>query len=138
MGHPHYQYMYMHSNRLMMVGLPRDHFIFQQGYKITRVEVIYTHGEGLDVKGKKKRGGLKVETEKPFCRLSLESGQEVLVMGGIWGSVIEVNQRVVDRPALLHEDPEGEGFLALINAGHHADKKIDRKYLDQAAYASRE
>jgi hypothetical protein len=43
------------------------------------------------VKGKKKRGGLKVETDKVFCKIELEDGSSLNVMGGIWGAVIEVN-----------------------------------------------
>jgi hypothetical protein len=35
------------------------------------------------------------------------------------------------------DDPEGEGYLAIINAGIYADKKIDKKYISHDTYINR-
>ena len=39
----------------------------------------------------------------------------------ISGAIVEINQRLVDNPELVNNDPYGEGWLVKIEAHHHED-----------------
>ncbi len=53
------------------------------------------------------------------------------VIAPVSGEVIEVNERVVDEPELVNEDPYGEGWLARVRV---SDPSEMESLLDAAGY----
>jgi glycine cleavage system H protein len=52
---------------------------------------------------------------------------------GVSGTVVEVNDKVVEDPSLINEDPQGDGWLLRIEAGNPSelDKLMSREDYDQ-------
>ncbi|RKO67654.1 glycine cleavage system protein GcvH [Desulfofundulus salinus] len=77
------------------------------------------------------KGG-EIVAGEPFGRLeSVKSVSDVIAP--VSGTVLEVNERVVDRPDLVNQDPYGEGWLILVQMSSSAEIE---QLLDAAEYAT--
>ncbi len=66
---------------------------------------------------KLKPAGAKVKKLKPFG--SIEAGKYIgPLRAPVGGDIVEVNQKVIDDPSLVHTDPFGEGFFVVIEASN--------------------
>ncbi|MDQ0285530.1 glycine cleavage system H protein [Desulfofundulus luciae] len=75
--------------------------------------------------------GDEIVAGEPFGRLeSVKSVSDVIAP--VSGTVLEVNERVVDRPDLVNQDPYGEGWLILVQMSSSAEIE---QLLDAAEYA---
>jgi glycine cleavage system H protein len=104
------------------IELPDDLYYDPKEHIWTRVE----DGRakvGVDMFGMKAAGavqyvkmrpaGSKVVKGKAFG--SIEAGKYIgPLRAPVNGTLLELNQKVLDKPALMNEDPYGEGFLAVI------------------------
>ncbi|SHI96733.1 glycine cleavage system protein GcvH [Desulfofundulus thermosubterraneus] len=75
--------------------------------------------------------GDEIVAGESFGRLeSVKSVSDVIAP--VSGTVLEVNERVVDRPDLVNQDPYGEGWLILVQMSSSAEIE---QLLDAAEYA---
>ncbi|XP_074596125.1 protein Abitram [Brevipalpus obovatus] len=113
------QCMLFHSNRIGIVSIAPAHPLlkpgtvikevdFQVNYKLNRLE--------NKVSGKSKRGGQKVAETSPICVVHTGGEQETsyVLLAGMKGTLIEVNEKLSAQPNLLHERPWSEGYVAII------------------------
>ncbi|KAH9632008.1 hypothetical protein HF086_016568 [Spodoptera exigua] len=104
-----------HSNRIALLCLAPSHFFFTKSkeYKIN-----YTVGNvnrlKNSVKGKGKKGGQALNPKSIICKIEYEDGTSFDVPCGMKGTLVEVNEELVNHPELLKEFPDADGYIAII------------------------
>eukprot|EP00871_Galdieria_phlegrea_P004231 jgi/Galph1/4809/GphlegSOOS_G3497.1 len=102
-----------HSNHVFVVFLSSKHALFQQQQTVVGVEPV-KWGSQQKVRGKWKKGGRSVQPRTAICRLATQSGKEYVVPAGVYGTLVEVNQRLIKEPNILLDKPTTEGYIAII------------------------
>ncbi|XP_047034557.1 protein Abitram [Helicoverpa zea] len=104
-----------HSNRIALLSLAPSHFFFSkdQEYKLN-----FTVGK-VDrlrnaVKGKSKKGGQLLNPKSVVCKIEYKDGTSFDVPCGMKGTLIEVNEELVNQPELLKQYPDADGYIAII------------------------
>lgn len=104
-----------HSNRIMLVSLAPSHFFFKKNEKY---KVNFSIGKvdrlSNSVKGKGKKGGQLLIPTSAVCEIVFEDGTSFHVPSGVKGTLIEVNENLVEHPELLKQMPDSDGFIAII------------------------
>ncbi|XP_037963040.2 protein Abitram isoform X1 [Plutella xylostella] len=104
-----------HSNRITLVSLAPSHFFFKKSGKY---KINFSSGKvdrlSNSVKGKGKKGGQHLSPQSVICRVEYEDGTGFNVPCGMKGSLIEVNEVLVEKPELLKEYPDSDGFIAIM------------------------
>jgi glycine cleavage system H protein len=74
--------------------------------------------------------GAEVAKGQPLCTIeSVKAASDILAP--IDGEIVEVNETIVENPALVNEDPTGEGWFFKMKI---EDASALDEYLDEAAY----
>ncbi|CAB3233439.1 unnamed protein product [Arctia plantaginis] len=104
-----------HSNRIALLSLAPSHFFFkkQEEYKIN-----FSAGK-IDrlnnaVKGKSKKGGQYLVPNSVICKVEYADGTSFDIPCGMKGTLIEVNEELIEHPELLKDMPDADGFIAVI------------------------
>lgn len=132
-------YAFQHTNRLVMVGLSKRHFLIENQLKIQKIEYPSLKGgdENVKVRGKKKKGGLLTNMKTLIARITCENHQEFDVKAMVHGSLIEVNEKIMADPTILLKYPESFGYICILNQARHQEKIENYKYLvDKDQYQS--
>jgi len=128
------QYAFCHTNKLFMVGIAKEHEIVTQRIKVKKV-TFGTFGEGnaLSVKGKKKKGGIRVKMGQKMCEILTEDGRIFPLKSLVDGHVIEINDAVENDPNILLDYPESKGYIAIINCGVKIEREC-KSLIPEAQY----
>lgn len=104
-----------HSNRIALLSLAPSHFFFKNDkeYKIN-----FSAGKidrlSNSVKGKSKKGGQCLMPNSVICKVEYTDGTSFDVPCGMKGTLVEVNEELLEHPELLKEMPDADGFIAVI------------------------
>ena len=103
----------VHSNGLCVLNVAPTHPALQPPHHV--VEISYRSDNKnvmqTEVHGKKKAGAVFVQPRDMVCTLKLSDGSSVTLYACVRGRIIEINHRLVDRPALLGTP---EGYVAIL------------------------
>ncbi|KAJ8711752.1 hypothetical protein PYW08_008706 [Mythimna loreyi] len=104
-----------HSNRIALLSLAPSHFFFS---KNEEYKVNYTVGKvdrlKNSVRGKSKRGGQQLSPKSIICKIEFEDGSGFEIPCCMKGTLVEVNEELVNQPKLLKEMPDADGYIAII------------------------
>ncbi|KAH1121521.1 hypothetical protein J1N35_004681 [Gossypium stocksii] len=109
------QYVYRHANGLCVVGLASTHLAFKDKGGITAVDfnVGKSDRSGMKVTGKRKKNAQHFESNTALCKVCT-NGDSYIVRCCVKGSLLEVNERLIKQPELLHSSADREGYIAII------------------------
>ncbi|XP_071355821.1 protein Abitram [Trachinotus anak] len=128
-----------HSNRICVVTLAETHPILQNGRTIKSINYQISNGCSRlnnKVSGKSKRGGQFLTDFAPLCRITCTDETEYTIYSCIRGRLLEVNENILERPALLLEKPFTEGYIAVILPKFEESKSITENLLSREEFES--
>lgn len=106
---------YHHVNGLFILFLSRTHPVLQHERRDS-LAVDYTTEarRSMRVEGKKRKGAPRTQPDTVIATLVLDDGTRYPLAAGIKGFVVEINERLLERPAALL-DPDNEScYLAVL------------------------
>jgi len=116
------QYAFVHTNKLFMIGMAKEHEVIKKNLTIYKISFdVVTKGNALAVKGKRKKGGMKVKPGTPICEVFCENQLVFTLNALVEGYIIEFNENLVKNPKLLTESSESKGYVVIINSGTRVD-----------------
>ncbi|XP_051926648.1 protein Abitram isoform X3 [Hippocampus zosterae] len=95
-----------HSNRICIITLAETHPLLEKGRTISNIDYKISNGCSRlnnKVSGKSKRGGQFLTEFSPLCRITCTDETQFTVYSCIRGRLLEVNENILERPALLRE-----------------------------------
>lgn len=104
----------IHSNRITLLALAPSHYFFK-----TRGEYKINFSVGKidrlsnSVKGKGKKGGQILTPKSVICKIEFGEDNSFTVPCCVKGTLIEVNEGLVNNPELLKEFPDSDGYIAI-------------------------
>ena len=112
-------YLNMHSNRIVLLGLTKDHDIFTLNKKIVKIDLLFKHDKH-DLKnlvqGKKKRGGIHVTPSMKLFNIVCDDESSYVIRSPLRGSLIEINFDILNGDlSCVQNKPESDGFLVILN-----------------------
>jgi len=145
------QVVLFHSNKLCMISLAPEHEVLKAGKVITSVD--FVGGSELDIEslrgngkrgggnrlmnkvsGKFKKGGQKLKPDSILCLINCSDGSSYTVLSGITGNLIEINQRLLEKPQLITEKPWSNGYIALACSTLTHIRTMKETMLDHVSY----
>lgn len=104
----------LHTNkyptyRLFLLSLGPEHTICRENLKV--LSVLFER-KTEEIKGKKKNGALKIRLNEPICRVNCEGNRSFLLRSGVFGRIIETNERLSTQPELIKQP--GDGFICIV------------------------
>ncbi|KPI94193.1 PREDICTED: FAM206 family protein CG9288 [Papilio xuthus] len=104
-----------HSNRITLISLAPSHFFFK---KTDQYKINFSIGN-IDrltnsVKGKGKKGGQMLTANSVICKIEYDDGTMFAIPCCMKGTLIEVNKELTKNPELLREQPDSNGFIAIM------------------------
>ena len=134
-----HQCLHVHSNGICVLNVSPSHPMLQPPLTITGIAMRSHDSKNLmqtAVRGKKKAGAVFILPRDMVCTVSVSDGSTVTLYGCVRASVVEVNQRLLDNPALLGTP---EGYIAVLMPKQDEKKSIreaceefDRECVDPA------
>ncbi|GFT91925.1 protein Abitram [Nephila pilipes] len=115
-----------HSNRLCLITLAPTHPILKENIDVVSVNfgpVGQINRLSNKVSGKFKRGGQRLNEKSVLCSVKCSNDCEYTIYSCISGSLVEVNERLLDNPKLLKEKPWSEGFIGIILPPFNSSRK---------------
>ncbi|KAG6648398.1 protein Abitram isoform X1 [Carya illinoinensis] len=111
----HDQYVYRHANGLCVIGLAPTHVAFKDSGGITAVDFNVGRSDRsvIKVTGKRKKNAQQFEPNTALCKVCTNDGSYI-VRCCVKGSLLEVNDRLIKLPGLLHSSADREGYVAII------------------------
>ncbi|KAJ8878315.1 hypothetical protein PR048_018892 [Dryococelus australis] len=106
-----------HSNKICVVTLARSHPVVREGKQVVKVD--FSVSQKLNrlankATGKGKKGAQFLQATSVLCMVECADGSSYKVYSCLTGKLVEVNERLVDRPQLIEERPHAEGFVAIV------------------------
>ncbi|XP_029920097.1 protein Abitram [Myripristis murdjan] len=126
-----------HSNRICVITLAETHPILQSGRTVKSINYQISNGCSRlnnKVSGKSKRGGQFLTDFAPLCRITCTDETEYTIYSCIRGRLLEVNEDILKRPALLLEKPSTEGYIAVILPKFEESKSITENLLSREEF----
>ncbi|XP_034016074.1 protein Abitram isoform X2 [Thalassophryne amazonica] len=114
-----------HSNRICVVTLAETHPILQNGRTVKTINYQISNScSRLNNKvcGKSKRGGQFLTDFAPLCRITCTDDTEYTIYSCIRGRLLEVNESILETPALLLEK------VMCLNLGTASHGRIHRSH----------
>ncbi|XP_019395691.1 PREDICTED: protein Simiate [Crocodylus porosus] len=137
-GQPREDYCILqHSNRICVITLAESHPVLQKGKTIKNINYQVTaHCSRLQnkVSGKSKRGAQFLTALAPLCRISCSDGEEYTIHSCIRGRLMEVNENLLNNPAILQEKPSTEGYIAVVLPKFEESKIVTQGLLTREEY----
>jgi len=105
-----------HSNRILVSCLHPEHPVRNQTIKKVTFQISEKCDRGSNkVSGKRKKGGQWLNETAPILRIETEESEEpILIQSGCRGTLVEVNNQIIENPQLLLEQSEGRGYIAVV------------------------
>jgi len=114
-----------HSNRLCLIGLAKSHVAFTKGISSINYKIGNCDRSTTQVKGKHKKGGLNLQPTTAVALITCKDGSEYKVVSGIYGKLLEVNDRL-EGESLHKLNIPGTGYIAIVLCKpENADKVKD-------------
>jgi hypothetical protein len=113
---PKEQFIFIHSNGLIVCGFGANHFITQSN--ISACTDLKKPGR---ITGRRKHGAHYLNENEYVVQVTYDNGKIFNFCPQLKGKLLEINQNIVDKPNLLNEYPEKYGFVCII----HLDKGVD-------------
>jgi glycine cleavage system H lipoate-binding protein len=91
------------------------------------------------VKGKRKKGGIILKPEANLAQVTCDDGTEYMLKACVPGTLLEVNERLIQQPDLLMTKSASEAFVAIIMPGNRDKDKVKellQQYLRSEAFAA--
>nr|GMD98406.1 protein Simiate [Ipomoea batatas] len=109
------QYVRRHANGLCVIGIASSHVAFKDEGGITAVDfnVGKSDRSGIKVTGKRKKNAQHFESNTALCKVCTKDNSYI-VRCCVKGPLLEVNERLIERPELLISSAEREGYIAII------------------------
>lgn len=124
-----------HSNRIALLSLAPSHFFFK---KEIQYKVNFSAGKvdrlSNSVKGKSKKGGQCLVPNSVICKIEYTDGTSFDVPCGMKGTLVEVNEELIDHPELLKEMPDSDGFIAIILSSIAISEQTKNELLTHEEY----
>ncbi|XP_061752976.1 protein Abitram isoform X1 [Nerophis ophidion] len=123
-----------HSNRICVLTLAETHPLLQKGRTIKKIDYQISNGCSRlnnKVSGKSKRGGQFLTEFAPLCRITCTDETQFTIYSCIRGRLLEVNENILERPALLQEKPSTEGYIAVILPKFEESKNVTENLLSR-------
>lgn len=126
-----------HSNKIAVLTLAEFHPILYKQKAIASVN--FNMGKHMNreesiVKGKRKRGGHWLEPYSPVCSISCTDFSSYTVYSCIRGHLVEINNRLLERPSLVTEKPDSDGYIAIIMTKLNESQTEQEKLLTKEQY----
>ncbi|CAL1528188.1 unnamed protein product [Lymnaea stagnalis] len=127
-----------HSNRVCVVCIADSHPLIREGKIATKVSFEDKGWNRLDNKfsGKSKRGAQWLDSQAPLCQVTCSDGSLYTLVCCIKGQLIEVNERLLQKPHLITEKPCGEGYLGVLLPGLKWYEREMQKLKSEEEYQS--
>ncbi|KYB28597.1 protein Abitram [Tribolium castaneum] len=106
----------VHTNKVCVISLSEKHSIIKKHQRIKNLNFqvsLKVNRLKNNMSGKGKRGAQLLQPESVLCFIETEDGEKYPVHAGIYGKLLEINDRLSENPNLLVDDLN-EGFLAVI------------------------
>lgn len=100
-----------HHNGICVICVSQQHPIVTESKQVTKVEYRVPFQQ---VRGKRKRGGIRVEPLTRLCMLTCDSGEVFTVQTGVKGIIVEYNDNLQKSPSLITDKPLTDGYLAIV------------------------
>eukprot|EP01017_Pseudomicrothorax_dubius_P033358 TRINITY_DN4469_c0_g3_i2.p1 TRINITY_DN4469_c0_g3~~TRINITY_DN4469_c0_g3_i2.p1 ORF type:complete len:130 (-),score=24.76 TRINITY_DN4469_c0_g3_i2:107-496(-) len=99
-----------------MVGVSALHEMVIKGHRPLSLNFATVKTGSLTelVKGKRKKGGIKVSAGGPLCEVVCADETSYKLHSPVDGFIIEVNENVLNDPKLMISHPESKGFIAIV------------------------
>lgn len=113
----YHQCVLKHSNRLSIITIAPSHPILAKNLTVMSVHFDSTGNENRlcnKVSGKFKKGGQRLKKESVLCTVKCSDECEYTLYSCIPGTLVEVNQRLIENPSLLTEKPWSDGYIGII------------------------
>ncbi|KNA10010.1 hypothetical protein SOVF_148350 [Spinacia oleracea] len=114
----HDQYVYRHANGLCVIGLAQTHVALQAEGGVTSVDfnVGKSDRSELKVSGKRKKNAQHFQPNSILCNVhTLHSGDApYIVRCCVKGPLLEVNNKLIEKPELLNTSAERDGYIAIV------------------------
>ncbi|CAH2095336.1 unnamed protein product [Euphydryas editha] len=127
-----------HSNRITLLCLAPSHFFFKRpdNYSLN-----FTVGE-VDrlsnlVKGKGKKGGQMLTPKSVICKVQWSDGTSFNIPCCMKGTLIEINENLVKHPELLRQEPDSDGFIAIMLSSIAISEATKKELLNHEEYLKR-
>lgn len=91
------------------------------------------------VKGKRKKGGIILKPDANLAQITCDDGTEYMLKACVPGTLLEVNERLMEQPDLLMTKSSSEAFVAIIMPGHKDKDKVKellQQYLKSEAFSA--
>lgn len=124
-----------HSNRIALLTLAPSHPFFEMtaNYKINFC-VGKVNRLSNCVSGKGKRGGQNLTLKSVVCTIEFDDGMCFDIPSGIKGTLVEVNENLIDNPQLLKDFPESNGYIAIILSTISASEEFKKDLMTHEDY----
>ncbi|XP_026497301.2 protein Abitram [Vanessa tameamea] len=127
-----------HSNRITLLCLAPSHFFFKNPDKYN---LNFTIGK-VDrlsnlVKGKGKKGGQMLTPKSTICKVEWNDGTSFDIPCGMKGTLIEINENLVNNPEILREQPDSDGFIAIMLSSIANSEATKNELLNHEEYLKR-
>ncbi|KAJ4967148.1 hypothetical protein NE237_018997 [Protea cynaroides] len=110
----HDQYVYRHANGLCVIGLASAHVALKEkGVTAVDFNVGKSNRSEIKVTGKRKRNAQHFEANTALCKVCTND-VPYIVRCCVKGSLLEVNNRLIEQPGLLNSSADREGYIAII------------------------
>ncbi|KAK3246653.1 hypothetical protein CYMTET_43819 [Cymbomonas tetramitiformis] len=133
------QVLHRHPNGLSVVCLAASHPLLQaklDGSSELKVDFNVGRKNRLDtqVSGKKKRNASVLEKDSVLCEVTAPGDKKYAIRCCVRGKLLEVNERLVQEPHLLLQQPWSDGFVAVMMPESRQDKEMQENLISMDAY----
>lgn len=98
-----------HHNGLCVICISPRHPLLRQKVTNVRYRVPFKA-----VQGKRKKGGIIVESNTRLCTITVASGDVYTIQTGVKGVIVEYNDNLSSMPDIITDRPLREGYLAVV------------------------
>lgn len=103
------QYIFIHSNGIIMCGIGMNHFATKNNIK----SIVDLKKLGK-ITGRKKHGAHFLCEDEYVVQIFYDNDQKLSFSPKVKGKLLEINDNIITHPNLLSESPEKYGFICLI------------------------
>ncbi|CAM6119328.1 unnamed protein product [Calypogeia fissa] len=131
----HDQYIFRHANGLCVVGLAPTHAAFKATVGITGVDFNVGKSSRADMKavGKRKKNATVLEGNSVLCKV-MTGEMFFLIRCCVRGTLLEVNQRLIQNPQLLVSHADTQGYVAVLMPRSEDWAKAEKSLLTPEDY----
>jgi hypothetical protein len=127
------QFIFIHTNGVIMCGLGKNHYIVKSGLKIKEIK---DQNKMSKISGKRKHGAHLLFDNENILQFILEGEnsecKEFSFCPKVRGKLIEINQNIFNKPQVVQESPEKFGYLCFLLMIDARSVEVLREKLEKA------